>query len=71
MVFVVKQPAVRAMLLAAIERMRRERTRSTQRSTVWAGPPVALAQPKASSIRLQFLIDGAIPSAGWRDHLPI
>ena len=43
-------------MLAAMVRMKRERTRSMPRKTVCAMPPTVLAQPRASSIRLRCLI---------------
>ena len=49
----------RARLFAAIVRMKRERTRSMPRYTVWAIPETFFAQPKASSIRLRCLMDKA------------
>src|SRR6056297_3740303 len=52
----------RARLLAAMVRMKLDRTRSTPRYMVCAMPPTVLAQPNGSSIFFRCFWDNAYPS---------
>lgn len=52
----------RARLLAAMVRMKRDRTRSTPRYMVCGMPPTVLAQPNGSSIFFRRFWDNAYPS---------